>query len=155
MSGKIGLAGVLVAVLALMLFLRPGDGDPADEPADAGASPAGVVPSATPDAAPSEEAFCEGYRRLAAAQGQYAAVPDATGAEILRGAADDLLATGVPDSMPVLARGGWFIEISGIYGSLGEELAPEAVPGAADGDQQVAGASGAFASWLADLCPAW
>lgn len=154
---RIGLGVLLVAVLGVVLFLRPGSGATDSPPPEAAASPTGVLPTATPATAPSEEAFCQGYRQLAAAQGQYAAQPDGPGAELLRGAADDLLAIGVPDSMQVPARTGYFVEISGIYASLGTALDRRSVPGAADADggTSVSGAVGEFGAWLNRFCPAW
>lgn len=156
-SVRIGLGVLLVAVLGVVLLLRPGSGGAGRQPPESAASPTGVLPTATPATAPSEEAFCQGYRRLAAAQGQYAAQPDGPGAELLRGAADDLLAIGVPDSMQVPARTGYFVEISGIYASLGTALDRRAVPGAgeADGGTSVSGVVGEFGVWLNRLCPAW
>ena len=150
--GRVGFAVLLLCVLGVVVLVRPGDDDRVRR-ADAGSSPSGVMPSATPSTPPSEEAFCAEYRLLAAAQGQYVAQPDARGAEILREAADRLLATGVPETMGLPARAGYFVELSGVYGSIGATLAPEAVPGSGDGP--VAGASGEFSGWLAAFCPAW
>lgn len=154
---RFGFGLVLLAVLGVILFLRPG-ADAPDDPAAEPSPPAnGVLPSATPATPPSEEAFCQRYRMLASAQGQYAAQPDERGAELLREAADDLLATGVPDSMQVPARTGYFVEISGIYATLGEALDRRAVPGAAedDGGSSVSGSAGEFGAWLNRLCPAF
>lgn len=154
---RFGFGLVLLVVLGVILFVRPGT----DAPREPGAGPPppanGVLPSATPATPPSEEAFCQGYRMLASAQGQYAAQPDERGAELLREAADDLLATGVPDSMQVPARTGYFVEISGIYATLGEALDRRAVPGAAedDGGSSVSGSAGEFGAWLNRLCPAF
>lgn len=155
---RLGLGLVLVGVLVATLFLLPRRDEPAATGPPPPSGPAGVVPTAT-GAAPSEEAFCAGFRTVAAVQGQYLAQPDETGAALLRDALDDLLATGVPDSMDTLARTGYLIEMTGLYGTLGEELDPSAVPGAAtaDGsgaaDSSLAGAPGAFGQWLTELCP--
>lgn len=153
---RVGFGLVLLAVLGVLLFLRPGTGGQ-DAPTGPEASESAVLPTA-PAAPPSEEAFCEGYRMLAASQGQYAAQPDEHGAALLRDAADNLLATGVPDSMQAPARTGYLVEISGIYASIGEKLDPRAVPGAAaqdDGGSSLSGAAGEFGAWLNRLCPAW
>lgn len=144
-----GGAALVVIVLALVLFVRPG-GDDADQPSAAPSPEASA--SAAPDP-PSEEEWCRGFRRLADAQAVYAAAPDTRGAELIREAADDIVAMGVPATMPVEARGGFYTAISGIYGSLGETLDPAAVPGAADGDQ-IAGSDAAFSSYLNEFCPA-
>lgn len=157
-SVRVGFGLVLLAVLGVLLFLRPGAGGP-DVPA-AGPSPsgAGLLPSVTPATPPTEEAFCESYRMLAASQGQYLAQPDERGATLLRTAAENLLATGVPDSMQVPARTGYFVEISGVYATLGERLDRRAVPGAAQddgGSSSLSGAPGEFDAWLHRLCPAW
>ncbi|GAA4815015.1 hypothetical protein ACFQ0K_06815 [Nocardioides caeni] len=154
---RLDLLVLLLAVLGAVLFLAPG-GDRA-EPAPAPDSEAGPADApATPSGpAPSEEAFCSAYRDLAAAQGQYVAQMDERGAELLRETADELVALGVPDSMSVLARTGFRLELSGIYGSIGLALDPTAVPGALteDGDgTSLSGSAGEFGAWLSELCPA-
>jgi hypothetical protein len=149
--GRVALAVVLLGVLVVMV-LRPGGRDEGSDPAGAPPSPTAVMPTATPDAPPNEEHFCTEYRSLAAAQGQYAAEPDATGARLLRDAADRLLAAGVPESMAAPAQAGYLTEISGSYGSLGETLDPAAVPGARAGPSL--DASARFSSWLSIFCPA-
>lgn len=112
------------------------------------------MPSATPSAPPSEQAFCEAYRTMAGAQSQYVVTPDARAAELLRERADQLLAVGTPETMPLTARGGFYVELSGVYAQIGLTLAPEAVPGAAE-LAEVQGASEAFAAYLAGFCPAF
>ena len=143
---------LLLAVLGLIVFLRPG-GDAA--PGD-GVSPApsatGSLPTAQPAPAPSESTFCDQYRLMAGAQSQYVVHPDVRAAELLREAAESLLATGIPESMSILAQGGFFIELSGVYGSIGLTLDPQAMPGAAEASR-ADGASTAFASYLARSCP--
>lgn len=154
---RLGLAALMVLVLALILLGRRDDsgdgGDPGAAPGATAPSEA-FLPSLAPGASPSEEGFCASYRMLAAAQGQYAAQPDATGADLLRRSADTLLATGVPESMGRSARAGYLVEITGIYGSLGLELDPRAVPGAGDGTK-VTGAAAEFSGWLVQFCPAF
>lgn len=158
LQSRLRLAVLLVGVLCAALVVLPRRDDapaPASEPA---AEPTGVMPTATPDVAPSEEAFCDAYGALAAVQGQYLAQPDEAGAQLLRDTLDGLLATGIPESMGVLPRTGLFIDLSGVYESLGETLDRRAVPGAAEdaGDgTSLSGASGAFGEWLVDLCPGW
>ncbi|MDQ6524817.1 hypothetical protein RB608_14460 [Nocardioides sp. LHD-245] len=155
------LAMVLVAVLVLLLVLGRRDGGD-----DGAGATAGVAeglseglsegpPAAAP--VPSDDAFCAGYRRLAAAQGQHLAQPGETGAQELAAAAADLVATGVPASMSPLVRTGYRIEISGVYDSLGDTLPGDAVPGALEDDGRatsVSGVVGAFGDWLAQYCPA-
>lgn len=99
----------------------------------------------------SEEKFCEEFRRLAAAQGEYAAVPDQTATELLREAADRMVAVGVPRSMTLPARGGYHGVLEGIYGTLGLTLDRAAV-GALD--EPAAGEDAAFGSYLTQFCPA-
>lgn len=153
-TARIGLGLLLLAVLAALLLWRPEGGDGADPGGEPSPSVTGLLPTATPATAPSEEAFCGKYRMLAAAQGQYVAQPDERGAEVLREAADDLLATGVPDSMRPGARSAYFVEISGIYATLGENLDRQAVPGA-ESSADPSSSTNEFSAWLAELCPAW
>lgn len=149
-SSSLALISLLLAVLALVLFSRPGgDADELDKPARA-VQPSASTELPAPQAA-SEEAFCAEFRRLAAAQGEYAAVPDERAAELLREAADRMVATGVPETMTLPARGGYFTVMEGIYGSLGLALQPAAV-GALDDPTE--GADAAFSSYLVQYCPA-
>lgn len=142
--------GALIAVvLVLVVFVRTG-GD--DEPVGTASPSASATPSALPDP-PSDEEFCRSFRVLAGAQAVYAATPDDRGADLIRDIAGDLVALGVPASMPVEARGGYYTVINGIYGSIGETLDPGAVPGAAEGDQ-IAGSDAAFSVYLDEFCPA-
>jgi hypothetical protein len=145
-----GLAGaaVLVGVIVLVLFYRPGDDDPATGPQP---TPTSTPTSVAPPASPSEEAFCAEFRRLAAAQSEYAAAPDARAIELLRDAADRLVEVGVPETMTLPARSGYFTVIDGVYGSLGLSIEPAAV-GALD--EPVDGADAAFSSYLIQFCPA-
>lgn len=155
--GRWALAGVLVAVLALLLVLgRPGGPDDSPRGAE-GAGEADMPSPSAPVRTPSDDEFCSRYLVLAAGQGQYAAQPDETTTRLLRDAAEDLVAVGVPASMSPLARTGFRVEISGIYDSLGEELPAAAVPGALEdgGDgSSLSGVVGAFGDWLAQYCPA-
>ncbi len=146
--GRAAGAVLVLAVLGLVLFVRPGGGD---EPAAPDAKP---TPTAeVPGPAPSEEEFCHLFRQLADAQAVYAASPDTLGAELVRNTVDDLVDLGVPESMPPEARGGYFTVLDGVYGELGSSLEPGAVPGAADGEQ-IAGSDAAFATYLDEYCPA-
>jgi len=153
------LAVALVGVLAFIALRPSGGSDPEASPEKPTDPPASdVSPDATSVPTPSEEAFCLAYGELAAAQGQYVALPDEGGARLLLSKADALVATGVPDSMSMLARTGYFVEISGIYTSLGQALDRSAVPGALEDDgsgTSVTGSGGAFGSWLNDFCPGW
>lgn len=153
---RLGLALALVIVLVVTLSVGRGggggDGGSGDAPPAAAEAPSsgGVVPG--------EDEFCAGYLTLADAQGRYAAQP-VTAADALRAAAGDLVALGVPDSMSRLVRTGYYVEISGVYSSLGEELDRSAVPEAlADdgpgGSTSTSGSVGAFGGWLAQYCPA-
>lgn len=151
------LVAALVVVGAFVLVL-PRDGEDGPATPDPSAGPVAVMPTATPVIAASEEAFCARFRMVADLQGQYAAQPDGTGAGLLRDEVDDILTIGVPDSMGGAARTGYFLDLSGIYESLGEELDPRAVPGAAadvTGGDSLSGPAGAFGSWLSEFCPAW
>lgn len=153
---RLGLGLVLVAVLLATLFAlprheRPGATEPSPTGPPPAAEPPGAEPAATADPAPSEEAFCAGFRAVVAVRGQYLAQPDEIGANLLQDALDDLLATGVPHSMEALARSGYFVRMSELYGTVGERLDPGAVPGAADTPPK--GAPDAFDAWLTDLCP--
>lgn len=143
------LAGaLLVGVLLLVLFGSGNDADSDD------AAPPATPPSSTAPLAPSlasEEAFCIEFRRLAASQSEYVVTPDERGAELLREAADRLLEVGVPRTMTLPARRGYFTLLEGIYQSLGLSLDPAAV-GALE--EPVGGADAAFSSYLAQFCPA-
>ncbi|WP_436699108.1 hypothetical protein [Nocardioides sp. BYT-33-1] len=150
---RLGLALALVVVLVVTLTFGRGGGhgDGGDDP-----PPAEEASPAAGGAVPGEDEFCAGYLTLADAQGQYAAQPG-TAADALRAAAGDLVALGVPDSMSPLARTGYYVEISGVYGSLGDELDRSAVPGALVDDgsgASTSGSVGAFGDWLAQYCPA-
>jgi len=146
---RVGLGVVLLVVLVVVLFARGDGGDQDPAPPEGVSTPTGP-------AAPGEDDFCTGYLALADAQAQYAAQPG-TAAEALRRAADDLVALGVPASMSPLVRTGYYAEISGIYGSLGDDLDRSVVPGALDDDGSggsTSGSVGAFGGWLAQYCPA-
>jgi hypothetical protein len=145
---------VLLAVLGLIVFVRPGDDGSAGPGADPPPEPTGVMPTATPANPPTEAEFCDRYRSMAGAQSQYVAVPDDRSAQVLRDAADELLATGIPGSMPVLATGGFFTELSGVYGSIGQTLDPQAMPTAAEVARSE-DAPAAFGTYLARTCPAF
>lgn len=117
------------AVLACGLVLTAcGGGD--ETPESAPSPSVEVVPNADapgPTAPADDDEFCTAYRALAEAQALFAAETD--GAEVgLRDAADTLLALGIPAGMPDAARVGYAIELEGIYGSLGVQLDPEALP---------------------------
>lgn len=144
------LAGLLLLVLALVLLARTGgdgttsgDRDPPSEPPPSTAFSEPVVAS--------EEEFCGQFRRLAAAQGEYAAAPDERASELLRDAADQMVATGIPATMTLPARSGYFTVLDGVYRSLGLSLDPAAV-GALD--EPVDAADAAFSSYLTQYCPA-
>jgi hypothetical protein len=148
---RLAFGALLLAVLGLIVFLRPGHEAPG-EVASPAPSATGAPLTAQPAPAPSESTFCDQYRLMAGAQSQYVVHPDARAAELLREAAESLLATGIPDSMSILAQGGFFIELSGVYGSIGLALDPQSMPGAAEASR-ADGASTAFASYLARSCP--
>lgn len=151
LRSRAGAIGMVLLVLALVLFVRPGGSDDDTAPGAApSATPAGPGPTGAPA---SDDEFCRGFRALAGAQAVYAATPDTRSAELVRESADALVAMGPPESMPIEARGGLYTLVSGVYTSLGETLPPSAVPGAADGPQ-VVGSDQAFGAWLNDYCPA-
>lgn len=141
------IVSLVLAVLAIVLFYRPGGEEASTPPPDPTPSP--PTTSAPPEV--SEEAFCAEFRRLAAAQGEYAAVPDERATELLREAVDRLVATGVPATMTIPARAGYYTLLEGIYSSLGLSLEPSAV-GAPD--DPVEKADAAFTSYLTQYCPA-
>lgn len=148
---RVGFGVLILLVLVLVVVVRPGGSDDSGSPDEGSRSPTAIGPTGAPA---SDEEFCRGFRELADAQAAYAATPDDGSAEdLVREAADALVAMGPPESMPIEARGGLYTLVSGVYGSLGETLPPGAVPGAADG-QQVAGSDQAFGAWLTDNCPA-
>lgn len=152
---RAGLAALLLAVLALVLLVRPGGAEQTDAgPAEDGSSPSAVVPSATPSVPPGEESFCREYRRMAAARSEYDVNPDEGGYDILRESADRLLATGVPRSMSITALGGLHRELTDVYTTLGLTLDPDAVPGAAEASG-LEGADEDFGAYLRDFCPGW
>lgn len=139
---------LLLIVLAIVLLYRPG-GEEGSSPAPDPTSTPSTTAVAPPEA--SEEAFCAEFRRLAAAQGEYAAVPDERASELLREAVDRLVEVGVPSTMTIPARAGYFTVLDGIYSSLGLSLEPGAV-GAPD--EPVEDADAAFTSYLTQYCPA-
>lgn len=139
------LVALMTGVLAAVVFSRPAD------PHDGASPPASAPTTSAPIPPTSEEAFCAAFRRLAATQGEYAAMPDERAGELLREAVDDLVAGGVPATMTLPARGGYHTVVEGIYASLGLSLERSAV-GAPD--EPVAGEDAAFASYLAQFCPA-
>lgn len=149
-----GLAVLLIAVVAVIVFVRP-DGD--DEPTPPGTAttseaPGPVMPTATPSTPPSEEEFCTNFWAMLAAQGEYAAAPDERGYELLEEAADRLLATGIPRSMSTLALGGLHTDLSDAYLDLGLALSPDAIPGAVEASE-LDGSYDAFGEYLETYCP--
>lgn len=139
------LAGV---VLGLVLFTRSGEDQASSR--QSGTDPATSTSVPSPDRA-SEEEFCAEFRRLAAAQSEFTIAPDQRGSELLREAADRLVGVGVPETMTLPARSGYFTLVEGIYQSLGLTLDPAAV-GALD--EPVDGGDRAFSSYLVQYCPA-
>lgn len=99
--------------------------------------------------------FCAAFLELAEAQ---ISVQDAPAGSTdhpavlgLRAAADDLVETGVPRTMTLVARSGYHTLIGGVYGSLELELTAAAV-GAPP--EPVEGGDAALAAFLAETCPA-
>jgi hypothetical protein len=150
------LGALLLVVVALILFVRP---DTADDDAGADRAPdptsaGGVMPSATPETPPSEEAFCREYRRMAASRSEYEVDSSAPGYDAFEAALGRLLATGLPQSMPAIARGGLYTEMSEAYGTLGLTLDPAAIPGGPEASG-LERAGRQFTAYLEDYCPAW
>jgi hypothetical protein len=147
-GGSVVLVLALVGlVLTIVLFTGTRDDPPSTrQPAPAPSSSAVPSPAVT-----SEEQFCAEFRRLAAAQTEFTIAPDRRGSELLREAADRLVAVGLPATMTLPARSGYFTLIEGIYQSLGLTLDPASV-GALD--EPVEGGDDAFSSYLIQYCPA-
>lgn len=139
---------LMLGVLAAVLLARPGEDD---APAPSTPTPADPPTSVAPPATPSEEEFCAGFRKLAATQSAYAAAPDQRAVELLRQAADDLIALGVPKTMSLPARGGYHTVVGGIYDSIGLSLERSAVGALEETDPNE---DPAFSSYLAQFCPA-
>ncbi|GAA1451199.1 hypothetical protein GCM10009641_85210 [Mycobacterium cookii] len=146
-SRALGVAGLL-AVAGLVVFVaRPTDSPPPTPAADPPGS------SAQPPAAPaqaSDEDFCGGFRRLAESQALHVSQGESADPDQLRESADALVGIGVPESMSIAARSGYYTVISGVYESVDDDLAPAAV-GAPD--EPLDGADAAFSSYLAEFCP--
>ncbi|MFC7363376.1 hypothetical protein [Nocardioides astragali] len=155
-SRAAGVVAVL-AVAAAVFVLRPVDDGPVTAAGtDATTAPPASTPtpspalSVPPPASATDEEFCAEFRRLAESQGQFVSNGGDTSVDRLRASADALVATGVPDAMSLPARSGYYTLISGVYDSIGLELAPEEVgaPG-----EPVAGGDAAFASYMGQYCP--
>jgi hypothetical protein len=147
-SYALGLALVVVVAVAVF-FLRPG-GDSSD-PAPSGGDSASAAPSASgPPPVATDEEFCSEFRLLAESQGTFVSSGE-TDPGPLRDAADALVAVGVPESMSLPARAGYYTLIDGVYDSIGDSLDPAAVgaPGKA-----VNGGDAAFSAYLTEFCPA-
>ncbi|GAA5124524.1 hypothetical protein GCM10023339_46120 [Alloalcanivorax gelatiniphagus] len=152
--------GAALVVVALMVLLvpRPGGDEGPSGTAQDGASAAGeptgsAAPQVQTTGAPREatdEAFCEQFVAMANVQGEFISNGE-TRPDLLEQAADDLVAVGVPASMSLPARTGYFNVISGVYDSIGLGLAPAAV-GAAPAP--VEGSDVAFTAYLDQYCPA-
>lgn len=139
-------------VLVLVLFGRPDDETSSnDAPAPSPSTSTSASASAPEPTVASEEAFCAEFRRLAAMQSEYVAAPDQRATELLREAADRLLDVGVPRTMTLPARSGYYTVLEGVYQSIGLSLDPAAV-GALD--EPPAGSDAAFSSYLSQYCPA-
>lgn len=148
--------GLVVLAVALVMWLRPAG---SDDDARAGVAPTATdsseappsASSATPPATTSDEAFCDGFRRLAEVQGEFVATGDGGDPAPLRAAADDLVAAGVPQGMSLVARSGYDTLLGGVYDSIGLELDPAAIGAPA---APVTGGDAAFSAYLAQFCPA-
>ena len=86
---------------------------------------------------------------MAESQGQFVADDDG-GADRLEAYASALVAQGVPDTMSLPARSGYFTLIDGVYDSIGLELDPGAVGAPA---APVEGGDAAFSQYLTQFCP--
>lgn len=144
-SRALGVGGLL-AVAALVVFVaRPTDGpSPATDP------PSSSAPAPAAPAQASDEDFCGGFRRLAESQALHLGQGEAADPDQLRESADALVEIGVPASMSIPARSGYYTVIGGVYESIDDELAPAAV-GAPD--EPLDGADAAFSSYLLEFCP--
>jgi len=150
-------AAIVVATL-VALFLRPGgDESPTGTEQDMVAPSAQTTPASQAEAPRSgtprratDEAFCAKFLEMAESQGRYVSDGERS-PELLQRSADGLLEVGVPDTMSLPARTGYYGLISGVYDSIGSELAPEAVGAAVTSFD---GADAAFTAYLDQYCPA-
>ena len=146
-SRALGVGGLL-AVAALVVFVaRPTDGP---SPAPVTDPPSSSAQPPSPPAQASDEDFCGGFRSLAESQALHLSEGEDADPDQLRDAADALVGAGVPASMSIPARSGYYTVISGVYESIEDDLAPAAV-GAPD--EPVDGADAAFSSYLLQYCP--
>ena len=155
LSRPVGVVAVL-AVATAVLVLRPVDDETVTgagteattAPSAATSSPSPTSPPVPPPA--TDEEFCAGFRLLAESQGQFVSSGGDEASDRLRASADSLVAAGVPDAMSLPARSGYYTLMSGVYDTIGLELAPAAV-GAPD--EPVDGGDAAFSSYLGQYCP--
>lgn len=150
------LGAALVVVVLLVLFVpRPGGEGPTG-PAPDVAPPGETTPAARAEVqttgAPrraTDEAFCDAFVAMVNSEGQPPGERE-TRTERLEQLADELLAVGVPATMSLPARTGYYEVMSDVYDHIGLELAPEAV-GAAS--LSIEGAGAAFTAYLDKNCP--
>ena len=140
----LGVGGLLVVAALVVFVVRPTD---APSPAPVTDPPSS---SAQPPAQASDEDFCDGFRGLAESQALYLSEGEGAEPDQLRESADALVEIGVPESMSIPARSGYYTVIGGVYESLDDDLAPAAV-GAPD--EPLDGADAAFSSYLLQYCP--
>ena len=156
-SRSVGVAAVL-AVATAVFVLRPVDDervtgtdtDVTTAPSASTSSPSPTSPSVAPPARATDEEFCAEFRLLAESQGQFVSSGDDEAVDRLRTSADSLVEAGVPDAMSLPARSGYHTLISGVYDSIGLELAPEAVGAPSE---PVEGGDAAFSSYMGQYCP--
>lgn len=149
-------AVLAVAVLLVLFVLGPsGERDPSGAAPDV-AAPSDGTTAATPEQVQTtgpprqatDEEFCAEFVEMANSEAQFLADGEE---DPLERSADALLAAGVPPTMSLPARTGYYRLISSVYESIGLTLAPEAVGAVAP---SVEGADAAFTAYLDRYCPA-
>ena len=149
-------ATLVVSVLLVLFVLGPsGDEGPSDAaqdvvaPGDPTTSPARTeVQARVPPRQATEEEFCLAFVAVANSEAQFLAGGEAGELQL---SADDLIAVGVPRTMSLTARTGYYRLIASVYETIDMELAPEAV-GAVSSSFE--GADPAFSAYMDQYCPA-
>ncbi|WP_210649242.1 hypothetical protein [Nocardioides sp. SYSU D00065] len=155
-SYVLGAALVVVTVCVLFVFRPGGERSPSPPAQDSASSDAQAsrrapaqLEATEPPRRATEKAFCDAFVAMVKSEGQAPGTRE-TRTDRLERLANDLVAVGVPASMSLPARTGYFEVMSDVYEHIGLELAPEAV-GAAS--LSLEGAEAAFTAYLDQNCP--